>query len=251
MANWIVLLLVLLPAFFLGIAGGLWARRIFVVLPIGLAMGLLAAVPVVLVFGPHPIRVNREMVFSFSLYLILPAVVGSFVGYRIRPQRPRPIGHSLLFSVLAALCIAFWPGMESRHELVRRPNCLSNLKQIGLALAMYADEYRGQLPPENGAKGLDYLLRTGILDKTNGLNIFHCQKDSGRLVARAGKPPTEDTVSYVYKPGPWQPAIYTNDVPICWDKPENHGTQGLNVLFNDGHVQWVTLRQWNKIKPDK
>ncbi len=49
--------------------------------------------------------------------------------------------------------------------------------------------------------------------------------------------------------GTWQTKTVTNPVPICWDKPENHGTNGLNVLFNDTRVKWLTLEEWQKIKP--
>jgi prepilin-type processing-associated H-X9-DG protein len=55
----------------------------------------------------------------------------------------------------------------------------------------------------------------------------------------------------VYAGGTLQSESYTNIVPICWDKIENHRNIGVNVLFNDGHVEWVRLKRWEKIKPAK
>ncbi len=81
--------------------------------------------------------------------------------------------------------------------------------------------------------------------------VFLCPWDEIRHAARPGQSLTEDTVSYVYVGGVWQPKDHTSAVPICWDKIENHRNVGVNVLFNDGDVQWVRLKQWNKIKPER
>jgi len=27
-------------------------------------------------------------------------------------------------------------------------------------------------------------------------------------------------------------------IPILWDRPENHGGEGVNVLYLDGHTEW-------------
>jgi prepilin-type processing-associated H-X9-DG protein len=162
----------------------------------------------------------------------------------------------LVLVVLACIVIPViyfmaMPQITSPGRRADRAQCLSNLKQIGLALALYADDYQGHLPPQNGVKGLDFLLRPDILNETNVPDFFHCPKDTKRRVARIGEPLTEDTCSYIYVGGVWLREPATNAVPICWDKPENHGSQGLNVLFNDGHVQWLTLEEWQRIRTDK
>ena len=133
------------------------------------------------------------------------------------------------------------------RSAARRPNCLSHLRQIGLALAMYADAHHRHLPPEKNAKGLDYLLRENL--KTP--RVFVCTADAKRRTANAGEALTEDTCSYVYIPTAWQSRTDTNLLPVCWDKPGNHGTNGLNVLFNNGHVDWLTREQWEAIRPDR
>jgi prepilin-type processing-associated H-X9-DG protein len=127
----------------------------------------------------------------------------------------------------------------------RRPSCESNLKQIGVALAMYADAHQGHLPSEDGAKGLDYLRRENVL---RNLTVFVCPSDTTRRVAQQGELLAEGTCSYVYVPTAWQSGT---DTPVCWDKDGNHRGKGVNVLFNDCHVRWMSLEQWQKIKPNK
>jgi type II secretory pathway pseudopilin PulG len=49
-------------------------------------------------------------------------------------------------SVIAVLVSILLPSLSMVRETTRRVICSSNIRQIGLALAMYADDYRGQLP---------------------------------------------------------------------------------------------------------
>src|SRR5438309_717350 len=65
-----------------------------------------------------------------------------------------------------------------------RARCASNLKQIGIGLAMYAENYHGQLPPENGAKGLNYIYPTFM----TSAKIFHCGNDDLHRMPVDGQP---------------------------------------------------------------
>lgn len=49
-----------------------------------------------------------------------------------------------IIGVLAALLL---PALSRARERARRANCVNNLKQTGLALHLYADDYHGFLPP--------------------------------------------------------------------------------------------------------
>jgi prepilin-type processing-associated H-X9-DG protein len=128
-----------------------------------------------------------------------------------------------------------------------KARCQSNLHQIGIALLMYADDNNGRFPQAGGAEGLNYLRRDYVKSPT----IFHCPTDKIRHKLVSDASLDEDHCSYVYFGGIRHSKTDTNTIPVCWDKPENHGSQRLNVLFNDGHVAWLTLEEWQKIRPDK
>jgi prepilin-type N-terminal cleavage/methylation domain-containing protein len=52
----------------------------------------------------------------------------------------------VVIAVLAILAALLLPALASANEKARRTGCLSNLRQIGIAIQGYADEYDGKLP---------------------------------------------------------------------------------------------------------
>jgi len=235
--------------FMCGLTVGLWTNKLWKACFAGVMVAGLTAMASAS-FGLHvaALVIMWQPLLSFVLFFAVPSVLGSLTGYGIRLRLPPK--RVLQLSVLAgtvcfALLLIIGPAFNSSLENAHRAPCLSNLKQIGLALAMYADDYRGQLPPESGAEGLNRVYPKYIRSSA----AFHCPKDTRREAPQVGKPLTENTCSYVYGGGIWQSATYTNLAAVAWDKPENHGAQGLNVLFNDGHVSWLTLEQWKKVGP--
>jgi type II secretory pathway pseudopilin PulG len=50
-------------------------------------------------------------------------------------------------AVIVLLIGLLTPSLSSANEVARRIACASNLRQIGLGLAMYADDWNGRLPP--------------------------------------------------------------------------------------------------------
>ena len=49
-----------------------------------------------------------------------------------------------IISILAAMLL---PALQKAREKVRQGVCINNLKQIGLAMSMYAQDYNGWVPP--------------------------------------------------------------------------------------------------------
>jgi prepilin-type N-terminal cleavage/methylation domain-containing protein/prepilin-type processing-associated H-X9-DG protein len=73
----------------------------------------------------------------------------------VRDQR----GFSLIellvvIAIIGLLASLLLPAIQYSREAARRTNCKSNLRQIGLAIHMYADSHRGEFPKTNhvGAK---------------------------------------------------------------------------------------------------
>jgi len=140
--------------------------------------------------------------------------------------------------------------------------CVGNLKQIGIALHMYAGDYSGFFPPEDGAKGLELLRELGYLET---LNMYQCdivelrkKQDKYRknlgltfLLNEENKPKSilhlsEEFVQFHYRGG--LKVTDSPDIAIAWDKENNHEKYG-NILFLDKHVSGFSGANWmNNIK---
>ena len=199
MGSLFLLLVILTPIFLLGVAGGLWGKRRGISVLIGFIIGLLAILSISAATSSPPFPLSWEMVFGLLFFYVIPAVLGSLVGHAMRVRFPdrKPLGLTILLSILSALGFAMiLPALNSSGKRPPRADCASNLRQIGFALANYADDYQGQLPPERGARGLDHLR-----EFVNSPKVFHCPKDQIRHEPRRGDALSEDTVSYVYDCG--------------------------------------------------
>jgi prepilin-type N-terminal cleavage/methylation domain-containing protein/prepilin-type processing-associated H-X9-DG protein len=173
----------------------------------------------------------------------------------------------VVIAIIGILAAMLLPALNQAREKARRANCLSNLKQIGLGVAMYADNYNGRIP-------LDNLTNPNIGNSFNLLSntitsakIYTCPSDSSRkqtanypLDTADTTPGTKNTnISYAYCPFIiWQDqpdsilaldrmgaavsttAGYTKGAK--WDGTTAniapHKNSGGNVLYNDGHVAW-------------
>jgi prepilin-type N-terminal cleavage/methylation domain-containing protein len=53
----------------------------------------------------------------------------------------------VVIAIIATLASLLLPALAAAREKARRIGCVSNLKQIGLGLGMYCDDYHGMMPP--------------------------------------------------------------------------------------------------------
>lgn len=178
-----------------------------------------------------------------------------------------------IISILAALLL---PALKTARESAKKSTCVNNLRQIGIALLMYANDNDGKTPvayysnmmwlstnatsPNN--KGYLGLLSPDYVG-TDG-HIFYCPSvKSGEDNGYSGghgwsKFPAGDycVSTYNYRrisPGGWFDYNTTVATPLNIDQ---HSTWaivsdtfigeeifkahkiGLNVLYLDGHVKW-------------
>src|SRR5258708_31181259 len=66
-------------------------------------------------------------------------------------QRPKSRGFTLIellvvIGIIAILAAILFPGFAQARESGRSTSCLSNMKQIGLALRMYSQDYDEKFP---------------------------------------------------------------------------------------------------------
>jgi prepilin-type N-terminal cleavage/methylation domain-containing protein/prepilin-type processing-associated H-X9-DG protein len=53
----------------------------------------------------------------------------------------------VVVAIIAVLVAVLLPAMAAAREMARRTQCQSNLRQLGVVIAMYADAQDGKLPP--------------------------------------------------------------------------------------------------------
>lgn len=130
---------------------------------------------------------------------------------------------------------------EEKHRLA----CMNNIKQIGVALLMYANVFEGKFPEAGGAKGLNQLRSGGFLEHPQA---YVCPA-TGNMPAAYGKPITEECCDYVYVGG--LSSYSDRNTPILWCKPENHKDYG-NILYVNGEVKAASGNNWlSQTKPPK
>jgi len=113
----------------------------------------------------------------------------------------------------------------------------SNLKQIGLGLAMYALDKGDLLPAEDGAAGLEALRKNQYLIDPR---VYVSPLDSARKPAEKDAALTEANSSYVYLGGVELRKLRSpSKMPTAFEKPDTWQENTFYVLFADGHVeQW-------------
>jgi prepilin-type N-terminal cleavage/methylation domain-containing protein/prepilin-type processing-associated H-X9-DG protein len=169
----------------------------------------------------------------------------------------------VVIAIIGILAAMLLPALNQAREKARRANCLSNLKQIGLGIAMYADNYNGRIPMDSSGPPPNIGYSFDLLSNTiTSAKIFTCPSDSAAKISStyplSTVHPANPTISYAYCP-----FIIWQDQPdsiLALDRmnttsagytkgglwlstggqnyPAPHKNSGGNVLYNDGHVAW-------------
>jgi prepilin-type N-terminal cleavage/methylation domain-containing protein/prepilin-type processing-associated H-X9-DG protein len=174
----------------------------------------------------------------------------------------------VVIAIIGILAAMLLPALNTAREKARRANCLSNLKQIGLGIALYADQYGGRAPVDNTTPTI-YSLAL-LSNVVTSAKLFACPSDVAKASSTyPGASPgfARTNCSYAYCPGLiWQDqpdsilaldlmgntGSFTTDgananygINKQWDTSSPHKTAGGNALFNDGHVSFLTKLQCN------
>lgn len=183
-----------------------------------------------------------------------------------------------VMAILAVLTGLLLPVVARSREQARKTVCMNNLRQIGMALSLYATNHAGLIPPTGNVpwRAIEHIwdgtlnppryIGLGYLHEKFGYGVkpqmYYCPSAEGRnrmdwqdhswsCWEKVGPDWARATcgTSYVYREtgfgankilghNPDTPAM-AMDFQIEVELRRNHFLQGENILFYDGSVKWV------------
>jgi prepilin-type N-terminal cleavage/methylation domain-containing protein/prepilin-type processing-associated H-X9-DG protein len=174
----------------------------------------------------------------------------------------------VVIAIIAVLAAILFPVFSRARESARRAKCASNLKQLGLALHMYASDYDDLIPTTWAGGPLMMIWRGDLGPVAHGrlmpyvrnLSIFYCPTATG-IKAKGTELGGEGWgrwgsgiecgawCSYLYRNGAANSSTVLDEnegLALILDlnnpgevKPvsKNHNEDSANVLWADGHMK--------------
>ena len=102
---------------------------------------------------------------------------------------------------------------------------------------LHANENNGQFPPDLGS-----LLKQDLTPVVFISPLGSQQVPTEKLTPEQQAQWVNEHSDYIYL-GKGKKNILRADQLVAYEKFENGHNQGVNMLFGDGHVEWVTMDQ--------
>lgn len=183
----------------------------------------------------------------------------------------------VVIGIIALLIGILLPVIGRAREHARRAKCLANLRSIGQQMFAYANNNRDRLPNGNPPRtwvdpgGADWVM-VQFAEDLRAAGVFHCPSDRNEepaeILNAVQNTAASARVSYEFYSLFFAPeygpklARMKGRAPLAWDldggpratgpgtqgtsPDENHGPEGGNVLFSDGHAEWKEVSEWEE-----
>ena len=137
---------------------------------------------------------------------------------------------SLLSSIMVVpmMIAMLLPSLSRARELAKRSVCSANLRSVEISMQIYIEEY-GQEPPD--------------LKAVVGENRLY----PGSLSCPSVDPAVRQIPHYIWIRGA---DCADADNVVLYEPLQNHRGEGGNVLFCDGHVEFVSQADWEQVLGD-
>ncbi len=162
----------------------------------------------------------------------------------------------VVIAIIGILASLLFPVLHLVQEKANRTHCANNLSQFGKALAMYAMDHQDAYP--------DRLVKLSEAGYAEVPDMFKCRSDRWRTIAEtvtnitvgtADRYCSYDLVTREEGGGQVGSSSSARTLVLC-DKDGqrgnvseagfggNHRDRGGNVLYADGHAQWLESKEW-------
>jgi prepilin-type processing-associated H-X9-DG protein len=170
---------------------------------------------------------------------VIPSLIGVILGIvALRKTRDPSVGGKgaaiggictggAALLVLPCMLSILLPSLSRARETASRVKCASNMRLIGQGLMLYANENNNQYPPT---------LKDLLANQPLGTNYFICPDTKDTPAASAATLLSGGHESYFYVPGLNTSASATT---VLLYEPLTDHQDGMNVLFGDGHVEFI------------
>ena len=207
-------------------------------------LAFVAGAPLVAsVRGPNFYRVATVFA-TVSFLLVVATLVLAHIARRRAPAlasgrrtaiAATVLGWFQLVYLIGVTPVVLTPKTSFAPERANRVKCASNLRQIGQGLSLYASEHGNRYPPV-----IELLVTTADINP----EVFVCPStDHVKVPGASGEEyvrrfrESPQYCSYVYLGASVDPRGPAGAV-VAYEYFSNHDAEGMNVLFNDGHVEW-------------
>lgn len=199
----------------------------------------------------------------------------------IRKQGFTLIELLVVIAIIAILAAILFPVFAKAREKARQSACLSNMKQIGTSLAMYAQDYDEGIPCYDPVRGTSYAGPWNLDPYIKNLQVWQCPSGKKGVSQNIGfniqmfrtdesaayfydspaflsdiKTPSEcilmmDTANGYYGDWPNPPSFFYPPANTNAATAEDMANKiinichsdGANTIHADGHAKWMSVGQ--------
>jgi prepilin-type processing-associated H-X9-DG protein len=153
------------------------------------------------------------------------------------------VGSTAMVGEAAIMTSVMLPALGKSRDAAKRAVSMSNERQLGLGLIMYANDHQGKLPDDVGAV-LPYVRTPKLFISPSKTAAIPANFDA--MTKDDKEKWINDNTDYEYL-GKGLGIRGTASRILLYEKDGAHQPRGMNLLFGDGHVEFQTTEAAKKL----